>query len=285
MRVSLDTQPALGRTTACGQKRPTTTEEQLPYPVYAVRRSLMRCFGQYNFALSRTMCESEILINLVRNCPILYDTKNKDYKDNAKKAETWANIAIKLRLDNGSVAKSKWRHLRDSYAKYLRTQSNTAGQCSKKYKHWAWASQMEFLKPHVTTRQTDYIHTDDYSDSDAETKIKSEPTLEEYVQYYEEPSNERPLVLSLRKRKSQQNLYSNIPDETFEYLQTGKLQKFMDAVDLLFLSHAQTLKTFSPQRQATVKLQIAQIISNAELEQLEELNPLQKFSSPSSPSS
>lgn len=133
--------------------------------------------------------------------------------------------------------------------------------------------------------RTDYIHTDDYSDSDVETKIKSEPTLEEYVQYYEEPPNESPLVLSLRKRKSQQNLCSNIPDETFEYLQTGKLQKFMDAVDLLFLSHAQTLKTFSPQRQATVKLQIAQIINNAELEQLEELHPLQKFSSPSSPSS
>lgn len=89
------------RITACGQKRPTTTREQLPHPVYAVRRSLMRCSGQYNFVLSRTMCESETLINFVRNCPILYDTKNKDYKDNAKKAETWANIAIKLHLDNG----------------------------------------------------------------------------------------------------------------------------------------------------------------------------------------
>lgn len=132
--------------------------------------------------------------------------------------------------------------------------------------------------------RTDYIHTDDYSDSDVETKIKTEPALDEYVHYYEQSANEKPLVLSLRKRKSQQNLCSNISEDTFEYLQTGKLQKFMDAVDLLFLSHAQTLKTFSPQKQVAVKLQIAQIINNAEVEQLEELNSLQ-FSSPSSPSS
>lgn len=129
--------------------------------------------------------------------------------------------------------------------------------------------------------RADYIPIDDHSDSNLDTRIKPELTFkEEYVQYYEEPLNNEksPLPVS-GKQKSQSSPCSNIADEAFELLQTGKLQKSMDAIDLLFLSYAQTLKTFSPQRQVAVKLQIAQIISNAELKQLEEVDPLQISSS------
>lgn len=156
-------------------------------------------------------------------------------------------------------------------------------QCNKKYKQWTLACQMEFLKPHVTTRQTDVNSSGNHTDSDTETKIKIEPCLEEFMQYYEEPQTEK-TTSPPRKKKSQHSVSFSIPDETLEYLHTGKLQKHMDAVDLLFLSYAQTLKSFSPRRQATVKLQIAQIISNAEMAQLEERDPLE-FSSLPSPAS
>ncbi|KAL2735535.1 transcription factor Adf-1-like [Vespula squamosa] len=228
------------------------------------------------------MCETERLIDLVKNYPILYNMKNKYYKDINKKATVWKEIAIQLDLEDGIVAKNKWRHLRDCYGKYLRSQSDATGQYNKKYRRWTWANQMDFLKPYVTTRQIDLNHVGSYSDSDTDTKIKSEPAgHEDIVQYFNDSHNEE---MPVSKHCSiQPTLNLNIPEETIEYLQTRKVQKCMDAVDLLFLSYAQTLKTFSPQRQIAIKLQIAQIINSAEIAQLGERDRLRFPTSPSSP--
>lgn len=226
------------------------------------------------------MCETERLIDLVRNYPILYNMKNKHYKDINRKAKLWKEIAVKLELEDGRIAKNKWRHLRDCYGKYLRSQSNVTGHCNKKYKRWTWANHMDFLKPHITTRHTDLNHVGNYSDSDTETKIKSEPAHETIVHYFNNSHNEE--TSSSRHCSVQPTLNLSIPEETIEYLQTGKVQKSMDAVDLLFLSYAQTLKTLSPQRQIAIKLQIAQIINSAEVAQLEEHDPLHFPTSPPS---
>lgn len=224
------------------------------------------------------MCEAERLIDHVKNYPILYNMKNKYYKDINKKVAVWKEIAVKLNLENGTVAKNKWRHLRDCYGKYLRSQLDATGQCNKKYKRWTWAKQMDFLKPYVTTRQIDLNPVGNYSDSDTDTKIKSEPAHEDIVQYFNDSHNEETTI----SRHCSVHSALNIPEETIEYLQTGKLQKSMDAVDLLFLSYAQTLKTLSPQRQIAIKMQIAQIINSAEVAQLEERDPLHFPTSPSS---
>lgn len=47
------------------------------------------------------MCETERLIDLVKNYPILYNMKNKYYKDINKKATVWKEIAIQLDLEDG----------------------------------------------------------------------------------------------------------------------------------------------------------------------------------------
>lgn len=101
------------------------------------------------------------------------------------------------------------------------------------------------------------------------------------MQYFNDSHNEEMPVP--RHCTIQPTLNLNIPEETIEYLQTRKVQKCMDAVDLLFLSYAQTLKTFSPQRQIAIKLQIAQIINSAEIAQLGERDRLCFPTSPSSP--
>lgn len=44
----------------------------------------------------------------------------------------------------------------------------------------------------------------------------------------------------------------------------------LDAVDMLMMSHAKTIKTFSARRQAIAKKQISDIIGNLEIEQIEE---------------
>lgn len=49
-----------------------------------------------------------------------------------------------------------------------------------------------------------------------------------------------------------------------------KTTSSLDAVEMLMMSHAKTIKTFSPKRQAIVKKQISEIVGNFELEQIDE---------------
>lgn len=44
------------------------------------------------------------------------------------------------------ASKRKWKNLRDSYTKYLRS-FRVGTKTSKKYQYWAHADHMEFLKP------------------------------------------------------------------------------------------------------------------------------------------
>jgi len=55
----------------------------------------------------------------------------------------------------------------------------------------------------------------------------------------------------------------------------------LDAVEMLMLSHAKTIKTFSPRRQAIAKKNITEIVTNLELEQIEENENRQYYQSSS----
>jgi len=63
-------------------------------------------------------------------------------------------------------------------------------------------------------------------------------------------------------------IQSNV-DKVLEHL--NKKQKIpLDAVEILMLSHAKIIKTFSPRRQAIAKKNITETVTNLELEQIEE---------------
>jgi hypothetical protein len=59
---------------------------------------------------------------------------------------------------SGEGVKKKWKGLRDSYAKHLRSLKTTTGQAAKplnRYKFWPWANQMSFLKSHIEYATTE----------------------------------------------------------------------------------------------------------------------------------
>lgn len=67
------------------------------------------------------------------------------------------------------------------------------------------------------------------------------------------------------RKKVDVAIESNV-DKVLEHL--NKIQKFpLDAVEMLMLSHAKTIKIFSPKRQAIAKNIITEIVTNFELEQ------------------
>jgi len=84
---------------------------------------------------------------------------------------------------------------------------------------------------------------------------------------------------SLGREKVDVPIESNV-DKVLEHL--NKKQKTpLDAVEMLMLSHAKTIKTFSPRRQAIAKKNITEIITNLELEQIEENEHRQYYQSSS----
>lgn len=77
-----------------------------------------------------------------------------------------------------------------------------------------------------------------------------------------------------RKQGREKDIVKNVSniDKVLEHL--NKKPKFtpsaMDAVELLMMSHAKTIKTFSLKRQANAKKLISSIIGDLEIEQIEE---------------
>ncbi|XP_074042015.1 uncharacterized protein [Leptinotarsa decemlineata] len=103
------------------------------------------------------MLSTEELIESVRVKPILYDLTNSEYKNIKKKDKIWDEIAESFEGVTGEEIKKKWKNLRDSYSKYLRTEKTTTGQETKildRYKTWPWAQQMEFLRPSLAFAKT-----------------------------------------------------------------------------------------------------------------------------------
>lgn len=90
------------------------------------------------------------------------------------------------------------------------------------------------------------------------------------------PSNNPPTPatqLKKRQRREQQKepTLSNV-DKVLEHLSKKRqiTSNTLDAVEMLMMSHAKTIKTFSPRRQAIAKKKISEIIGTLEIDQIEE---------------
>ncbi|KAM7300340.1 uncharacterized protein ISCGN_020904 [Ixodes scapularis] len=61
--------------------------------------------------------KTEVLLDLVKQYPCLYDKRHPKYKDNAYKDELWGNLGVDLGGVEGSVLANKFKNAKDSYQK------------------------------------------------------------------------------------------------------------------------------------------------------------------------
>ncbi|XP_071051346.1 uncharacterized protein [Onthophagus taurus] len=66
------------------------------------------------------------------------------------------------------------------------------------------------------------------------------------------------------------SLTTSTVQSLINYFQTKRKQPELDEIDMLFLAHAKTIKTFSKKRQVMAKMKVSQVILQQELENLEE---------------
>ncbi|XP_037579829.1 uncharacterized protein LOC119462562 [Dermacentor silvarum] len=65
---------------------------------------------------SKSVATSEMLIELVRNYPVLFDKRHVKHKDNMLKDELWNKIGSELGL-SGIAAQNKFKNLKDTFNK------------------------------------------------------------------------------------------------------------------------------------------------------------------------
>ncbi|CAL1671958.1 unnamed protein product [Lasius platythorax] len=227
----------------------------------------------------------EQIIEIVKLHPILFDLSNPDYKNIKKKDNVWKEIGEALKEDGDGILK-KWKNIRDSYAKYLRSIKTKTGQSAKRYKNWQWAKQMEAFKPYlsfantvsnVSCSHTQEVSNDDSSEHDSDTKRQNENALDNQPNEDDienSQNNAEYATSSAGKQANKPNRKRNTPsssipssvDKVLQYFQNKRGRYDFDATDLILLGYAKTIKTFSLERQAKTKLQIAEIIMRQEIE-------------------
>ncbi|XP_017481956.1 PREDICTED: rho GTPase-activating protein gacF isoform X1 [Rhagoletis zephyria] len=117
---------------------------------------------------STTSDNTTEFIDIVKKYDVVYNTHNPDYKNVEVKMKVWSQIAEEIGLSI-DASKRKWKNLRDSYTKYLRS-FRVGTKTSKKYQYWAHADHMDFLKPYqgpgrVLARVHTYRHSNGNSNS------------------------------------------------------------------------------------------------------------------------
>ncbi|CAG9822835.1 unnamed protein product [Phaedon cochleariae] len=92
------------------------------------------------------------LIELVRQFSVLYDPKNREYKNNEVKSNAWKTIAEVM---NASVAdcEARWISLRTIYSRESK-KVRTTPTGSAATKPWRWLEEMAFLSAYMRRRQT-----------------------------------------------------------------------------------------------------------------------------------
>jgi hypothetical protein len=88
-----------------------------------------------------------LLIELVSSHSHLYDVKNKNYKNNKMKDNTWEAIVLETTPDD---CKRLWKNLRDRFTKEKRSRSGE----SAKESEWQYFKRMLFYDKHCTPRRT-----------------------------------------------------------------------------------------------------------------------------------
>lgn len=161
------------------------------------------------------------------------------------------------------TVKAKWKNLRDAYIKHNKLTKGTTGQAAKRYKNWPWAPHMQFLDRTLEVRS---------SDSNIPNLPDTETPIHESDTQSEDSDIARISEMGPPPSKKSQKKQPDDLDRVFEYLQKKREQRkpTCDAVDLLFLSYAQTFKTFSLRNQTRLKISMANLFAEAELRDADE---------------
>ncbi|XP_046383401.1 uncharacterized protein LOC124171388 [Ischnura elegans] len=101
------------------------------------------------------MENDELLIDLVKNYPVLYDRSRKEFRDTSLKDRVWASIGEVLKA-SGQDCSSRWGTLRDRFVRELKADSSglPSGSGAMPRRGWPLKEAMMWLQPFIRARKT-----------------------------------------------------------------------------------------------------------------------------------
>lgn len=187
--------------------------------------------------------------------------------------------------------KKKWKNLRDTYAKYLKSTKTRTGQAKKnRLGEWQWAEEMIFLKPYLNLGKR--IKNFDSSENESavqsgmkndtlnndDSELESEPITAIYVSHDDtfDTQDTSPVNTPPGSRSCEYSFLKNNKksvNEALEYYESKSQKRShseMDDLEHIFLGYAKSAKKLSLRRQAIIKVKLAQLIAEQELSEIEE---------------
>lgn len=198
--------------------------------------------------------------------------------------------------------KEKWKNLKDTYRKYKKSEVVKTGQAAKKLKKWVWAKSMEFLDTTINMRPTESTpleplnlnnEASDLSFSNDKVELQScsqgcqqimSPGDQPHIEHSDwQDTDEAHIGLPIIGNSRRKRRAPDAADKMIAYLQSKKKERKtcpenVDKIDYLFLNYSDTFKKFLPRRQAKVKLQLAKLFAEAEMDDIDEREASQRES-------
>ncbi|XP_018575297.1 transcription factor Adf-1-like [Anoplophora glabripennis] len=154
----------------------------------------------------------ELLIDLIKSYPALYNKENSDYKDAIVKENSWKEIAFAMNL-TVLECQTRWTRLRQYYSKerLLNEKETRSGQSGSVRKKWPLFDSMLFLEKHINKRKT-FSNMSRHSIHLAKENMN--PTSEKYneVENYSSTVSKYEIAKRLKKSKLDpiENAFLNI---------------------------------------------------------------------------
>ncbi|XP_033326408.1 uncharacterized protein LOC117220505 [Megalopta genalis] len=215
----------------------------------------------------------EMLIELVKAKPGLYDLQSPRYSDNNYKRSVWQEIEKAV---GQSGAKTRWESLRGQYRKYLaKTKRRMSEEPTGKFRiKWRYHDQMLFLSDHINSEgpRTSSITNEENdipigAEVDAERDVKDSLLLQMDREDVES-ENDGTNSLIHQKRRKPMGVVSSSGDaiETLlKYiLEKQEEERNIQPIDHFFKLMADTVKHFSPVEQHYVKTKVFNLVNEIE---------------------
>ncbi|CAD0206164.1 unnamed protein product [Chrysodeixis includens] len=197
------------------------------------------------------------LLKLVRDNPILYNSKHNKYLDFDSREVVWQKIGDALNRP-ALICKSRWINIRDMMRRKIRDRLRNPEQHAHKYKYEdELAFMMPFYKESPAAGNTEEYP--DFLDDDACDEV--EMPAEVFAEQLEDFEESREIKPVFRKRQE--------PDTSREIVEPNYQEhNSADPIDVFLLTIGSTLRKFTPYYLNQAKSKIFQVVQDYELAQI-----------------
>ncbi|CAH2006365.1 unnamed protein product [Acanthoscelides obtectus] len=216
--------------------------------------------------------DSEVLITLVQERPVLWDKTVDEYKDKRLTLESWKEVCRQMkedfdslpdkdRNDIGKMVMKKWANIRDNWMKCHKkiNEEKKSGAGAKKIRKYLFYEELRFLQKIADHRVTfsNISENDDQSNTEA-LNAQTDAAIA-IAETQNLPRAEKNICT---KKKSKSKVGSNDLDEKMRKVIDASLEQNQTRMMSFFRGIAPTVETFSDEDIVTFQYEVMKIIKN-----------------------